>query len=216
MKKAILFDLDGTLADTLTDLALTTNRVLEAFGLPPHPIDAYRQFVGNGARKLVASAANTTDDALIDRLFSRFLTEYDQHLLDHTQPYDGVVDTLDALLANGVRLAVVTNKPHEQALRLTAHLFGDRFEVIFGGSGDYPKKPDPQSTQLAMEALRVSTRDCVFVGDSDVDVYTAHNAGMPCIGCAFGFRGETELEEAGADALVYSFTEILKNRLIFE
>ncbi len=216
MSKAILFDLDGTLADTLTDLALATNRTLEAFGLSTHPIEAYRHFVGNGARNLVATAAHTKDEALIDRLLAYFLADYEAHLLDHTKPYEGVAETIDALQSRGVRMAVVTNKPHAQAVRLTQHLFKDRFAVVFGGCDKYPKKPDPQSTRMAMEILQATADECVFVGDSDVDVYTAHNAGVPCIGCAFGFRGEEELRKAGAEDVVYSFIEIAKNGLIFE
>ncbi len=216
MAKAILFDLDGTLADTLADLAYATNRTLEKHGLPTHPIEAYRQFVGNGARNLVAAAADAKDEAFIDMLLNDFIADYKEHLLDRTRPYDGVIETLDALCASGLSVAIVTNKPHVQAVRLAQHLFGERFTVIYGGCADYPKKPDPASAELAMNALDVKASECVFVGDSDVDVYTAHKVGMPCIGCAFGFRGEEELRKAGADDIVYSFNELVKNRLIFE
>lgn len=211
MVKAILFDLDGTLADTLFALGNTANSVLAEAGLPTHPMDAYRQFVGNGARVLMECAAGRSDEELL----ARFVAEYDRRCLLDTPPYDGVIETLDDLKANGIRLAVVTNKPHEQAVKLVTHLFGDRFDLVFGNQPCYARKPDPQSSLLAMKTLGVTAEECVFVGDSDVDVETAHAAGLPCIGCSYGFRGEKELRDAGADDLVYSFADLRKNRLIF-
>lgn len=215
MVKAVLFDLDGTLVDTLQSLCNAVNTVLEANGLPVHPVAAYRQFVGNGARVLVERASGLSDSTEIDRLLAAFLGEYDRQLLVGVEAYHGVTETLDRLLCEGVLLGVVTNKPHDQAKRLVEHLFGSRISCVFGGCDAYPKKPDPESTCLAAASLGVSLCDCVFVGDSDVDVQTAHAAGLACIGCCFGFRGEEELRTAGADDLVYSFTELRKNRLIF-
>ena len=212
MRKAVLFDLDGTLADTLQALANNVNAVLSEAGLPVHPLEAYRRFVGNGAKVLLERAAGKAYD---DVLVSHFLERYDRTCLDDTPPYDGVLETLDWLKAQGVRLAVVTNKPHEQATRLTKHLFGDRFDAIFGAQPLYARKPNPEVVYLALEALGAAKNECVFVGDSDVDVQTAHAAGMPCIGCAYGFRGEEELRAAGADGIVYSFAQLQKNRLLF-
>lgn len=211
MIKAVLFDLDGTLADTLAALANTANLVLAEAGLPTHPPDAYRQFVGNGARVLMERAAGKDDETL----YARFIEEYDRRCLLDTPPYDGVLETLDFLTEKGIRLAVVTNKPHEQAARLVGHLFGDRFAAVYGSQPAYERKPHPASVHLAATSLGVSVADCVFVGDSDVDVKTAHAAGIPCIGCCFGFRGEEELRAAGADDLIDSFAELQKNRLIF-
>lgn len=212
MVKAILFDLDGTLADTLEAIGHTVNDVLTEAGLPTHPLSAYRRFVGNGAKVLMECAAG---DGYDETLLSRFVAEYDRRCLADTPPYDGALETLDLLKSQGVRLAVITNKPHIQAVKLTEHLFGDRFDAIFGSQPSYARKPNPEVVFLAIKALGVSAADCVFVGDSDVDVKTAHAAGMPCIGCAYGFRGEGELKAAGADELVYSFAELQKNRLIF-
>lgn len=211
MVKAVLFDLDGTLADTLQALANNVNAVLKEAGLPMHPLEAYRRFVGNGAALLVERAAGYPDDALT----ARFVERYDRTCLEDTPPYDGVSETLDWLKAHGIRLAVVTNKPHAQSVKLVSHLFGDRFDAVFGSQPAYARKPDPESVLLAMQTLGVTASECVFVGDSDVDVQTAHHAGIPCIGCCYGFRGEEELTKAGADALVYSFAELQKNRLIF-
>ena len=212
MVKAILFDLDGTLADTLEALGTTVNDVLTEAGLPTHSMSAYRRFVGNGAKVLMQRAAG---EAYHDDLLLQFVAEYDRRCLDDTPPYDGVLNTLDWLKAQGVRLAVVTNKPHAQALKLTEHLFGDRFDAVYGSQPLYARKPNPEVVLLAMNALGVVKEECVFVGDSDVDVQTAHAAGMPCIGCAYGFRGEEELKAAGADEIVYSFAELQKNCLIF-
>ena len=211
MVKAILFDLDGTLANTLYAIGNAVNTVLSEAGLPTHSLEAYRVFVGNGAQKLMERAAGYHDDALL----SRFVELYDQTCLQDTPPYDGVVETLDMLKAQGIRLAVVTNKPHAQSVKLVSHLFGDRFDAVFGSCPDYERKPHPQVVHLAMQTLGVTAEDCVFVGDSDVDVQTAHAAGIPGIGCCFGFRGEKELKSAGADDLVYSFAELQKNHLIF-
>ncbi len=217
MTRAILFDLDGTLADTLTDIADAVNAVLAENGLPTHPIENYRTFIGNGAKVLVRQASGIAEEERLEPLFRAFLAEYDRRCLDKVAPYDGVTQTLDALRAQGFLLGVVTNKPHAQAEKIVRHLFGDRFGCVYGNQPDcYPRKPDPTVVTLAAASLGAETTACVFVGDSDVDVFTAHNAGIPCIGCAFGFRGEAELLQAGADAIVYSFTELQKNRLIFE
>lgn len=216
MAKAILFDLDGTLVNTLEDLANATNTVIVANGYPTQHLDAYRHFVGNGARVLLACAMGVRSEDISDALFAQFLAEYDRRLLESVAPYDGVIATLDALAQAGFRLGVVTNKPHEQAVRLVQHVFGDRFGCVFGGCDAYPRKPDPTCVAFAAEALGVAVSDCVMVGDSDVDVLTAHAAGIACIGCTFGFRGEEELRASGADALAYSFPEIAKNGLIFK
>jgi len=211
MVKAVLFDLDGTLADTLQDLCDAANAVLTANGFPTHDTEAYRTFVGNGAKTLMMLSSGVTEDERLESLYRAFLKQYDAHCLDKVTPYDGVLATLDSLTAKGYRLGVVTNKPHEQAEKIVSHLFGNRFGCVFGNRPDsYPRKPDPTVVRLAAKALSVKTEDCVFVGDSDVDVVTAHNAGIPCYGCAFGFRGEEELLKAGADSIVYSFTELQK------
>ena len=216
MVKAVLFDLDGTLVDTLADLADATNAVLERHNLPTHGYDAYRQFIGNGARLLVERAAGEEAKELHAVMLEEFVEEYNRRCLDKTRPYDGVLKTLDVLTNAGILLGVVTNKPHGLAVKLVDHLFDGRFGCVFGGSTAYPKKPDPQSALLAAQALGVDIDECVFVGDSNVDVFTAHAAGIPCIGCAFGFRGEEELLTAGADSIAYSFTELQKNGLIFD
>ncbi|MBQ3094762.1 MAG: HAD-IA family hydrolase [Clostridia bacterium] len=208
MANAILFDLDGTLVDTLTDLANTANAVLIRFGYPSQPLESYRRFVGSGARLLMERASGETDEGRITALFEAFVEEYDRRCLETVHPYEGVLETLQHFKERGFAMGVVTNKPHRQAQTIVQHLFGDMFGCLFGGCADYPRKPDPQIVHLAAKALGVDVADCVFVGDSDVDVLTAHAAGIPCVGCAFGFRGEEELKNAGADRIVYSFTEL--------
>ncbi len=216
MVRAVLFDLDGTLIDTLADLANASNAVLAKYGLPVHDRQRYRQFVGNGARNLMQRSSGTADSVILETLYADFIQEYDRTCLNEARAYDGVEDTLDRLLQNGYRLGVVTNKPHAQAVRLIKHLFGDRFGCVFGGCETYPRKPDPASVYLAADALGVSVEECLFVGDSDVDVLTAHTVGIPCVGCTFGFRGKEELERAGADYLIDSFQQLQKNQLLFE
>lgn len=216
MKKAILFDLDGTLVDTLQDIANAANAVLAKHGFLTHNNESYRQFVGNGAKNLMMQCSGVSDEGVIECLYVDFLDEYDRGCLDTVCPYEGVIETLDHLIQKGYRLGVVTNKPHPQAMRIISHLFGDRFSCVFGGCDDYPRKPHIAAVKLAAKALGVNVSECLFVGDSDVDVMTAHAAGIPCVGCSFGFRGEQELREAGADVLVNKFSELQKIVLLFE
>ncbi len=207
MIKAVLFDLDGTLVDTLQDLADSVNVLLRENGLPTHPLDAYRAFIGDGAKVLVERASGRKDEAME----ARFLEEYDRRCLDKAVPYEGVLETLDVFKARGIRVGIVTNKPHAQAVKIAEHLLKGRYDCLFGNQPHlYPRKPDPTVLRMAAEAMGVSIEECVFVGDSNVDVFSAHNAGIPCYGCAFGFRGEDELRRAGADEIVYSFIELQK------
>ncbi|MGN0171263.1 MAG: HAD family hydrolase [Acutalibacteraceae bacterium] len=210
MLKAVLFDLDGTLVDTLTDLANATNAVLERHGYQTHPTDSYRIFVGNGARRLVADAAGVFDETVIDSLLADFAEEYDRRCLETCRPYDGAVQTVKQLKARGVKLAVVTNKPERQAICIVHRFFGDVFSCIYGGTPDRPKKPDPTAVNEALHILGVQPTQALFVGDSDVDIYTAKNAGTASAGACWGFRGERELFGAGADRLLYSFDDLQK------
>ncbi len=205
-----LFDLDGTLANTLPDLAAATNAALEQHDYPTSPLSDFPRMVGDGVGKLIERALGVrATPERVATVLATFLEYYDAHCLDQTTLYPGMDRAVDALLRNGLGIAVVTNKPQKQAETITRHLLGDRIAGVWGGGERYPRKPDPASVFLALEHLSVSPGEAVFVGDSDVDVFTAHAAGIPCIGVAWGFRGEDELRSAGADTVIHSAEELL-------
>lgn len=190
-KSCAIFDLDGTLVDTADDLGFATAYVLREYGIEPRwTKQDYRAFVGNGAKKLLDRAFEhkLSDDELNNAL-ALFKTEYNVILLDNAYIYDGILTSLDALKQRGIKLAVVTNKPHQSAVKMVETLFGkDYFDVIIGATEDIPKKPDPYTANLALEKLGCKPENAVFFGDSDIDIYTAKNAGMDSVGCSWGFR----------------------------
>lgn len=210
MYKLCVFDLDGTLVDTVLDIAFSVNRGLTAMGYPTHPVEKFYRMVGNGSDKLCQRAVPAdapAEDAA--KLLALYKAHYIDHLCDRSRPYDGIVEALHRMKEAGVTLAVITNKPHEQTERLLPALFGDDlFAAAIGQSDRFPKKPDPTVFRALLDALGVDTEDTVYVGDSDVDAFFAHNAGVPCIGCAWGFRGEQELAEAGAEFIAHTAEDI--------
>lgn len=191
MIKCALFDLDGTLVDTSIDLGRATAYVLETYGRPAKWTDKdYLSFVGNGAKKLIDRAfEHTLDDAQLNKALDVFKLKYNQILLDNAEIYEGIKPSLDFLKKQGIKLAVVTNKPHECAVKMVETLFGkDFFDVIVGAREDVAKKPDPFTTNFALEKLNMKPNEAIFFGDSDVDVLTAKNAGVEAVGCSWGFR----------------------------
>lgn len=201
--KAAVFDLDGTLLNTLDDLADAVNRALSEFGYPPRMRKEVRAFVGNGVRLLVSRALpQGEDNPDFERVFAFFRTYYTAHAQEKTAPYPGICDTLTALRAEGVRIAVVSNKLEEAVSALCRDYFGELVEVAVGDLVGRPRKPEPDGVFAALAALGVSAEETVYIGDSDVDVLTAHRAGLPCIGVLWGFRDEDCLVAAGADHLV--------------
>lgn len=192
MKTAIIFDLDGTLLDTLGDLHAATNHVLAQFGYPGRTIEEVCRFVGNGAERLIRLAVPEGEPW--EPVLAAFQTWYAAHCDILTRPYDGIAEVLTILGAT-YPLAVVSNKP-DRAVKELAKIY---FPTLFarGESTDCPRKPAPDMVYKAMEALGADR--CIYVGDSDVDIMTAKNAGMPCISVTWGFRGEEELRTAGAE-----------------
>ena len=207
MIKGLIFDLDGTLIDSLEDLACATNRVLEYNNLPIHELSKYNYFIGNGMKKLIQRAIAPHNE-LLDICLKQFYEDYSIHCLDHTYIYEGVKELIDDLYNEGYKLAVVTNKPHHIAHKITEQLFKDKFVVVYGQHDPYPTKPDNTLVNKALNIMGISHKECMYVGDSDVDVLTAKNANMPCIGVNWGFRGASELKEAGAQYVVYKADEI--------
>ena len=205
MIKCALFDLDGTLADTSADLGRATAWVLEKLGRKAKWSDKdYRAFVGNGARMLLDRAfEHSLSESELDEALELFKVKYNEILLDNAVVYDGVKEALDCLKSKGIKLAVVTNKPHQSAVLMVESLFGrDYFDFIVGAVEDKPKKPDPYTANLALEKLGCKGSEAIFFGDSDVDVHTAKNIGAEAVACSWGFRSFESLFAAGPSVII--------------
>ena len=207
-----IFDLDGTLLDTLGDLAASVNYALRTHVMPEHSLDDVRRFVGNGVRKLMERAVpDGADNPLFDETFATFRQYYMAHSLDTTRPYDGIPETLAALKARGCHLAVVSNKMMAATQELCHHFFSDTIEVAIGEdeAAGIRRKPAPDTVFAALKALGVGKEDAVYVGDSDVDIQTARNAGLPCISVLWGFRDRDFLLQNGAETFISTPSELL-------
>lgn len=209
MIKAVLFDLDGTLVNSLFDLGASTNYALEKMGFPTHETEKFKIFVGDGMAKLIERALpeNKRDRETIQTTLDIFMEHYRTHYVDKTLPYDGISDLLDAL--KGYKKAVISNKADEMVIPLTEKLLGDRFEIVCGKREGYPTKPDPTLTLEIIKELGVEPKECIFVGDSGMDMAVAKNSGCVAVGVLWGFRGKEELEVNGADYIVSHPCEIL-------
>ena len=199
--QAVIFDLDGTLLDTLDDLAASANRALAANGYPSHPSDAYRWFIGDGSAVLIERAlpAAKRSPDIIATCLQALLNDYNRNWHCATRPYNGIPELLGELQRRGRQMAVVTNKPHRFTGLMIDHYFrAVPFRSILGQQDGIPKKPDPQQALDAARAMNVSPAQCLFLGDSAVDMETAKRAGMLPVGADWGFRPRQELIDAGA------------------
>ncbi len=209
--QAVFFDLDGTILNTLDDLADSANHVLAAKGFPVHPTERYKTFVGNGIPKLIERMlpSGASEQIIADTL-TDFQAYYALHKNDKTAPYPGIPELLQALKARGIKLCVLSNKQHDLSVAIVRHHFGaDTFNIIQGQSDRFPTKPDPTSCRFIMEQLSISAPHTLYVGDSNVDMQTAHNAGLIACGVSWGFRSVEELTQAGADVIVTRPSDIL-------
>lgn len=207
-----IFDLDGTLLDTLADLAASTNYALRTHGMPEHSIDDVRRFVGNGVRKLMERAIpNGEANPDFEATFATFRDHYMHHSLDTTQPYPGIPEALAELKAKECRLAVVSNKMMAATVELCRHFFSDTIEVAIGEheAEGIRKKPAPDTVFAALRELGVDKNGAVYVGDSDVDVQTAANSGLPCISVLWGFRDRDFLIQHGAKSFISAPSDLL-------
>jgi len=197
-----VFDLDGTLVDSLGDLADCCNEALALYELPTHSLDQYRYFVGSGIRNLIKKSMGekASDVTLRTAVYNTFNIIYNEKCLERTKPYDGISDLLAKLKKNGVKIGVLSNKSDEFARRIVDALFehGEP-EVVWGKKDNFPIKPEPQSLQAVIEELHGVREKCLYIGDSDVDVKTALNAHVDFCGVEWGFRGAKELISAGAE-----------------
>ncbi len=210
--QAIIFDLDGTLLDTLADIAESVNRTLAEYHFPTHPLDAYRFFVGNGWKMLVTRALPEThrSEQLITECMARSRKVYRENWNRQTRLYKGIPELLDKLAEKQLPLAVLSNKPHDFMLRCVEwYLNKWNFKALMGQGDNFPLKPDPASALEVAEQIGLPPSAFLFVGDSAVDIQTAEAAGMHSVGAAWGFRGPKELEENGCRTLVHHPLEIL-------
>ena len=210
MIKACIFDLDGTLLDSLTDLELSCNYALRANGMPERTLEEVRVFVGNGVKKLMERAVpNGLANPLFDKTYQDFRQHYMIHNLDHTHPYAGVEEMLQKLIASGKHVAVVSNKFYAATQELVAHFFGKKISVAIGERENIRKKPAPDTVNEALRQLGADRETAVYIGDSDVDIMTAKNSGMPCISVLWGFRSRQFLLAHGHATFVEKPSEIL-------
>lgn len=205
-----IFDLDGTLLYTLDDLANSVNYAMREFGFPEHSTEDVRKMVGNGIKKLIERAIPSgTDNPQYDKVYSVFMEHYLKHSLDTTRPYDGITEMLGSLKRQGKKMAVVSNKYYKATEELCRHFFNDYISVAIGESENIRKKPAPDSVLEAIRRLGADKDDCVYVGDSEVDIETAKNSGLPCISVLWGFREKGFLLEHGAETFIKRPNEIL-------
>lgn len=201
--RAAIFDFDGTLADSLVDLAAAMNEALERRGFRAHTVEAYAEFVGEGSRVMLERALPEGFTGDFEQVLSEYRMAYRRRRLDNTQLYPGIPALLDALTEKGIRLAVLSNKPDEDTKALATHLLSQwRFEVVLGERAGVPRKPDPTAALEIASAMGLPPSDFIFVGDTPTDVGTARSAGMWPVGVLWGFRSREALLEAGAKTLV--------------
>ncbi|MCL1848893.1 MAG: HAD family hydrolase [Clostridiales bacterium] len=199
--KALIFDLDGTLLNTLDDIADSMNSILVKHGLPPHPAQAYKVFVGDGVYNLLRRAAPGLDPSgsAFQLIAEEYSDEYLRRQADKTAPYPGIADLLTALSGLGIKIAVLSNKPHDATIKVISHYFPDVcFDAIIGHRPGYPVKPDPGGVYEILEILGLSGEDVLYLGDTATDMQTAAAARLQSIGALWGFRDKAELAENGA------------------
>ncbi len=213
MIKACIFDLDGTLSDTLTTIAYYGNKSLNKFGLPSIPKERYRYLVGNGAKILVERMVREVegDASLVETIFEDYTKAYETEPLYLTAPYAGIVDLLKALRERGVLIAVLSNKPHAPACAVVKTLFGEEtFDCCYGQREGVPIKPDPAAVLGIMKELKVTAEECFYIGDTAVDMQTGTASGATSVGVLWGFRDRQELEENGAEVLLEHPMQLLE------
>ena len=209
--KAVIFDLDGTLLDTLIDLANAVNAALEANGMPVRTIDEIRQFVGNGARNLlIKSLPAGLENPKFEKTLADFQVYYADHCKEYTKPYEGSMELLERLKQLGLKMAIVSNKPDGAVKELAKEHFGDYIAVAIGEKEGVARKPAPDTVFKALTELDVCKEEAVYVGDSDVDIMTAMNAEMPCISVTWGFRDREFLKFHGAEQFADNSDELQK------
>jgi phosphoglycolate phosphatase len=199
--KGVIFDLDGTLVNSLEDIADSMNIVLLRHGFPPHDLPAYRRFIGNGMKNLMHEALPESfkKEELIIKYYSEMIVEYRENCLNKTRPYNGIIELLNELTSLNFKLAVFSNKIDELTRKVVSTLLPNwNFEAVIGFSAEVPRKPDPFGALLISQKVGISPENLIYVGDTDVDMLTANSAGMYAVGASWGFRTRKELVSSGA------------------
>ena len=210
MRKFYIFDLDGTLLNTLDDLWASVNHSLAQNYLPPRSKEEVRSFLGNGAKELLRkSVPSDCDDQTFEQVFACFRQHYVAHAMDTTRPYEGVIELLAQLKNKGIRTAIVSNKPNAAVQELYHHFFEDVVDIAIGECPEVRRKPSPDMLLKALEQLGCSQEDALYVGDSEVDIATASNSGLPCISVSWGFRDRDFLLTHGATVIIDHPSELL-------
>lgn len=213
-KKLVIFDLDGTLSDSIHSIKYCTDRALEPLGMGPFSEEDYKYFVGDGAANLIKRALTASGDVEnvhFEETFARYKELFAVDCMYEVKPYDGILELLEALKKRGVKLAVLSNKPHAETIRVIEYLFGkDVFDVLHGQIEGVPIKPDPTGAFRIMEQMRVTAEEVLYLGDTATDMKTGKGAGLFTIGALWGFRKREELEESHADAIIGHPMELLE------
>ena len=209
--KAYIFDMDGTLVDSLESIAYFANKALEKFGLKTIPVERYKHLAGNGAATLVKRMIkeNNGDESLFEKVSYEYNTTYDNDFLYLTKPYDGVLEMLSKLKSQGCKTAIISNKPHSTAKKISDELFDDLIDVCFGKRDGYPVKPDPESANEIIGILGVDKKDCIYIGDTITDMETGKNAGLYTVGVLWGFRDEDEIKSGEPQKIINHPLQIL-------
>lgn len=207
----VIFDLDGTLTDTLDDLTNGVNYALSRFDFPKRSRDEIRSFVGNGVKRLInLSVPDGTDEETAARVLKAFREYYPLHSMEKTKPYDGITELVSLLKNKGVKIGVVSNKTEDAVIKIVDYYFGNIFDSVSGQVDGRPQKPAPDGVLHTMDELSADKTKTIYVGDSDVDCMTAHNASIPVIGVSWGFRDRSVLEANGADFIAENPSDIAR------
>ncbi|MBR5242001.1 MAG: HAD family hydrolase [Clostridia bacterium] len=214
MIRSCIFDLDGTLLDTLGGICYHVNKTLQAYGILPISVEECRSFVGGGAKKLIElslSARDAYTKELYERVYDSYIASYDAAPYKNVYVYDGIEELLDTLKSSGIRLAVLSNKPHSSTLLTVEKFFPGIFDIVFGGRSDKPLKPDPTAAREILSSFEISASECAFIGDSDTDILTGKNLGAGItVGVEWGYRERELLLSLGADVTVKNAKEIIE------
>lgn len=210
--KGIIFDLDGTLVNSLEDISDAMNTVLTNLNYPTHTYDTYQYFIGSGLRNLVSKAlpASNNSEDQIETCFDCMITEYREICTLKTKPYEGIIELLDTLASKNIKLAVFSNKADELTKKIAAEIFPDYFDAAVGLSTEELKKPNPFEAIAISKNWNLKTEEILFVGDSDIDMQTANNANMFAVGVSWGYRTEKELKNSGAKLVINNPTELIE------
>lgn len=210
--KLCIFDLDGTLINTINTISYFANRALKKYGLREIPAERYKLLVGDGAKVLVERMLKETgaDEALFEEVSREYNQAYDRDYLYLTKPYDGILELLRNLKGLGVKTAVLTNKPDDTAQKVVHTLFGDAIDLCVGKREGWPPKPDPKAALDILKQLGAAPEDCIYTGDTLTDMRTGKNAGLYTVGCLWGFRDLAELQSGAPDAIISAPHELLE------